>query len=128
MLIGGLVPAVTCGGILVAGAVILSTPAGIGVGLGVALAVLALAVAPGLLRGTRSWIPALAMVAALVAYAGVMSLLWWVYALVSRLSWLEPRATGVGVGVATVAWSLGVLRAMPRLRQHLYDDGGSPVP
>ncbi len=126
MLISGLVPAIACGAVLVTGAVILSTSVGISAGLGVVLASSALAVVPGLLRLTRTWSPGLVLLAALLAYSAVMSSLWWVYGLVSRLSWIEPEAVGVGVGVAAVAWSAGVIRAMPWLRQYLYGD--RPLP
>ncbi len=121
MLRGGLLPALACGALVSAGAVILSTRAGAGAALGAGCALPALAVVPGLMRWTRGWPAEVVLGLALGVYAAVMALLWWVYSLVSGLSWLSPAAAGVGFGVVTVAWSLGVMRAMRRLRQHLYD-------
>lgn len=127
MLIGGLVPAVVSGAVVALCAVILGTRTGAGVAVGGALALPALAVVPVLMRWTRGWPQAGVLVIAVLAHGVVMSLLWTAYMLVSGLPWLDPQAAGVGFATVTVTWSVGVMRAMRGLRQHLYDATSTPL-
>lgn len=121
----GTVPAVAVGALVAAGFAVSSPAAAASVGIGVALAIVALSAGPLLLALMRSVSPPAAMLLALIAYGAVVMLMAVVYLKLLDLPWLSGDAAGAGIGASTVAWLVGLIRAVPRLRIPLFGSDSS---
>ena len=119
----GALPALAGGGLVAAGALVVSGGAAGSALLGTLLALLALSAGPALLAVLRSVPAPAAMPLALIAYSAVVVLLGLLYVLLGDQSWLSGRFAGAGLAVATTAWLAGQIRAVPRLRILAYGAG-----
>jgi hypothetical protein len=119
---GGL-PAIALGALVAAGSAFVSWHAAVSVLVGTGLAVIALSAGPALLAMMRSMSPPAAMLLAMVAYGFVVVVLAVLYLQLLTVSWLSGGHVAAGIGVATVAWLTGMIRAVGRLRILTFDDG-----
>lgn len=118
-------PAIVVGGLVAAGFGVSSPAAAASVGVGVAVALVALSAGPALLALMRSVSPPAAMLLALIAYGAIVMLLAVLYLQLLAVPWLAGGAVGAGIGAATVAWLVGMIRAVPRLRIPIFAGSGT---
>jgi hypothetical protein len=114
-------PALVVGGLVAAGFAFSSAAAAASVGVGVGVAFVALSAGPALLAFMRSVSPPAAMLMALIVYGTVVMALAVLYTRLLELPWLSGVAVAAGIGASTVAWLVGMIRAVPRLRIPIFD-------
>lgn len=122
MLFGGLGHALVLAAAISVPAVMFGTRHAAGALIGAVLALPALAVVPGLMRISRRWSPVAAMGAAIGTYSLVMSALWLVSVQVGAWSAVSGEGLAAGFGGAVLGWSVGVMRAVRRARQTVWDE------
>lgn len=116
LLRAGAVPAVTVGTVVAAGFAVSSLIAAGSVLVGTGLALVALSAGPALLVLMRSASPPVAMLLAMIVYGIVVVMLAVFYLQLTQWEWLSGLPVGAGIGAATMAWLVGMIRAVPRLR------------
>jgi len=123
---GGM-PAVTVGVLCAAGFLLSSGRAALSVLVGSLLAIVVLSAGPALLAMMRSISPPAAMLLAMIVYGVVVMVLAVVYLQLLELSWLKGGPVGAGIAAATVAWLVGMIRAVPRLRIPIFGTEETPA-
>lgn len=90
------------------------------------MGLLALAVGPVLQWLCRSLDPAMALGVAVLAYCLVIGVAGFGYSVLNDKSWLSGEWAGGGLLGAIIAWTIGQMYAVSRLRQLLYGDAPNP--
>ena len=116
VLVGAAVPAMGVGLIFAAVAALAGRDAVASALLGSGLATGALAVGPAIMAMARNWPPPAVMLAAMVGYGVTIVAVAGVYVTVAPQEWVRGGYAGGGVLVSLIAWSVGHLRAVARLR------------
>jgi hypothetical protein len=143
MLVGGAVPGVAVGLAVAGVGAISGLPEAQSALAGAALAAAALAVGPVALLLVKNWPPPAVMLAAMVAYAGAILGVGVAYAGLTTQPWLRGGYAASGFLATLIAWLLGHVRAVSRLRMLAFgtdsegdqashqganrQDGGSPA-
>ncbi len=92
------------------------------------LAVAALSAVPAVMRWSRAWSPVAVMAAALATYLLTFLVLGLAAVALQPVSWLPGPWTGAGFVAATVAWAVGDVIAVRRLRVLAFGDAAETPP
>jgi hypothetical protein len=122
VLVGGLAAALPTGGVVAAVALRSGRDAGLSAAVGAGLAVLALGVGPLLQHACRRLDPVIAMGVAVLAYCAVVAGAGLAYSALNDASWLMGPWAAAGVLLTALAWTVGQMRAVTKVRQLLYDE------
>jgi hypothetical protein len=121
MLVGGAVPGAVVGLAVAAVGAISGRPEAGSALVGAALGGGALAVGPAVLLVVKNWPPPAVMLAAMVAYGVAVLGVGVAYAALAPQPWLRGGYAASGFLATLIAWQIGHVRAVSRLRMLAYE-------